>query len=213
MPIFANNPGECIEQFREHVASTVQKILGAGALIRTRRLDGLDDDEDAEFFTLSTRQGNSATTVPLETRYGRLYFYLAQELETKRLEEGRKYRLHTRKYWYRLQAEPGDKAQALIRWEYAERKRPHRREAPFHVQSGGRIPCNKGFLNLHRLHVPTGWVSFEEVLRFLVHDLGVAPKCGRRKWGRELMDSEDKFREKFHRRRPPTDDDDDDEDD
>ena len=43
--------------------------------------------------------------VPIKTRLGRLYFYLGQALEA--VEEGERFRLRTREYWYRIQQGPG----------------------------------------------------------------------------------------------------------
>src|SRR5215467_1987065 len=40
-----------------------------------------------------------------------------QALETAK-ENANEYRLHTRRYWYRLQREKGHSAPAIIRWEY-----------------------------------------------------------------------------------------------
>jgi hypothetical protein len=46
------------------------------------------------------------------------------------------------------------------------------------------------------LHIPTGWALIEEVIRFLIHDLGMEPPCGDR-WPEILEESENKFFKEF----------------
>jgi hypothetical protein len=47
-------------------------------------------------------------------------------------------------------------------------------------------------LTLHKLHLPTGRVSIEAIVRFLIEDLGVIPR--RPDWGRVLEQHEQAFR-------------------
>ena len=48
--------------------------------------------------------------------------------------------------------------------------------ARHHVQLATNVSTSGGHsLDLNRLHVPTGWVTIEEVIRFLIKDLGVDP--------------------------------------
>jgi hypothetical protein len=69
------------------------------------------------------------------------------------------------------------------------------------VQIGATLPRIFGdALDLNRLHVPTGWVFLEAVIRFLIADFGVAPPCGT-KWPGILADGERLFREDFTRKR------------
>ncbi len=46
--------------------------------------------------------------------------------------------------------------------------------------------------SLHKMHVPTGRVSFEAVIRFLVEDLGAEP--ARKDWKEVLADAEGRFK-------------------
>jgi hypothetical protein len=43
------------------------------------------------------------------------------------------------------------------------------------------------------VHIPTGWVTVEEIIRFLISDLGVKPK--EQDWEKELRDSEELFKQ------------------
>jgi hypothetical protein len=55
------------------------------------------------------------------------------------------------------------------------------------------LRCGADDIELKQVQIPTGWVTVEEVIRFLVHELGV--RCKARTWNKILLDSEEKFRE------------------
>jgi hypothetical protein len=48
-------------------------------------------------------------------------------------------------------------------------------------------------LSLAKLHIASGWVTIEEKIRFLIHELGVKPFS--EDWDEILHQSEEKFRE------------------
>jgi hypothetical protein len=47
-------------------------------------------------------------------------------------------------------------------------------------------------MDFDKLHLPTGWVTIEEVIRFLIAEVGVKPKANN--WDEELIKSEELFR-------------------
>ena len=51
-------------------------------------------------------------------------------------------------------------------------------------------------LNLNEIHLPTGWVTIEEVIGFAITELEVKPPCGSR-WPSVLKISEEAFFDKF----------------
>jgi hypothetical protein len=53
-------------------------------------------------------------------------------------------------------------------------------------------PTARADLTLHKLHLPTGRVSIEAVVRFLIEDLDVVPR--RRDWSAVLDRHEEAFR-------------------
>ncbi|MBI4601508.1 MAG: hypothetical protein HY721_06035 [Planctomycetes bacterium] len=126
------------------------------------------------------------TTVPLKASSGPLHFYLSQMLEA--VEEKGEYRVRTHRYWYKLYAKPGLREHAILRWEYDSELSPDQpRECRHHVQLAAHLPGIG--LDLNRAHVPTGWVPIEEVIRFLIVELGVKPPCGE-SWPEKLAASE-----------------------
>jgi predicted ATPase len=95
---------------------------------------------------------------------------------------------------------PDGDAQALIRWEY-DKLAPADGYARHHVQIRSTVSLGGGrTLDLNKLHVPTGWTTIEEVIRFLIHDLEVKPPCGD-EWHDLLAESERAFYENFTSKR------------
>jgi hypothetical protein len=182
VPIVRRTPGECYQTFLDHIRPLVGKVITTHPLICIR----IANDDHRR-----TLEFADAKAVPLETRHGRLYFYMAQQLGVE--PEGKQHRLVTQQYWYRLQEQPT--GQAVIRWEYDKETRADR-HARHHVQIQGKAPIQGGHLDLNKLHTPTGWVTTEEVARFLIHDLGVTPPAGDT-WPAVLMESERAFYEDF----------------
>jgi hypothetical protein len=143
--------------------------------------------------TLSFREGELPVAVPIRTTFGRLFFYLGQALEA--VQEDGTFRLRTRQYWYRLQPSPNLNEKALLRWEY-NTETPRDAHCRNHAQMRTTLPFGTGSLSLDDAHMPTGWVTMEEVIRFLIVDLGHAPPCGSA-WPDVLEESERAFYEEF----------------
>lgn len=194
MPITGRTPAECFNQFEQHVAELTSATLGPRRHIGHGYIR-------KNVLILSFREAEPVA-VPIETRYGRLFFYLAQELEAVDDEAGG-FRLGTRRYWYRVQKEADLRAPALIRWEY-DTDTPRDDYCRHYVQLAAEISRDDQRLDLDKLHVPTGWVLMEEVLRFLIVDLGMEPACGA-DWPEVLARGEDRFFTEFTTKRykPP----------
>jgi hypothetical protein len=78
-----------------------------------------------------------------------------------------------------------------LRWEY-DRSTPNDRHPRHHAQMRADVTIGTGALDLDRAHLPTGWVTLEEVIRFLIVELEIDPPCGD-KWPEELAESERRF--------------------
>jgi len=146
-------------------------------------------------------------TIPLPTKHGRVYFHLAQSLaciEDKKQSASARFRLSTRQYWYRLQRDDGQ-SDALLRWEYLSPTLPvykdhGKRWCWRHIQMPHVVSMPHGELNFNKIHMPSGYVVIEDVIRFLITDLGVKPPCGKTTWHQKLVDSEKKFFREFNAR-------------
>ncbi len=194
MPIIGRTPGECTNTFRRHVARLVSRTITTRFPVR------VIEREHRIIVSLS----DGAAPFPVDTKLGRLFFSLGQALEAVREDDGA-YRLRTLEYWYRLQETGDPKCNAFLRWEYVRPRSAAVAAAPrHHVHARASVPVAAANLDLNKVHVPTGWVTMEEVIRFLIHELGVEPPCGRT-WPNVLAESEEAFFERFTGKRytPP----------
>ena len=181
MPITGRTAKECADTFREHIAGLLSKTIS-----RTAHLDLFSSSGT---YTMSYQ-------VDLDTKFGRLRLHVAQALRAVGYGKGR-CRLETSNYWYRLHRTSGN-GEALLRWEYDRSHKPendkpprHHAHAPVEIDIGGDVT-----MDLDKMHLPTGWVTIEEVIRFAITELGHRPPCGN-EWPKVLAESEGKFFEDF----------------
>jgi hypothetical protein len=200
MPILGRTPDDCYRQFREHVSDLVSQILPASPHLHLQR-------QGARLASLHFFAGKPVA-VPIDTRDGRVYFYLGQALEVVEQPDAtsasEQYRLRTLEYMYRLQTGGEYKSKAFLRWEY-DRDSSSTGPCRHHVQMTSTLDLGDGrTLELNKLHVTTGWVLIEEVFRFLIVDLGMKPPCGDR-WPEVLQQGELRFFDEFTSKRyvPP----------
>jgi hypothetical protein len=195
VPIFGRKPWAAFKQFEDHVQRLVGTLLPTQQPIT---LVGAESDEDTAYLGFAPNPGS---TVALDTVYGWIQFYFRQELRAEH-EKGNGFRLTTKRYWYHLYK--GDAIDAFMRWEYVDRKLEPEARYPRHHLHVHDVVLPVGDtgagIDLKKTHLPTGWVTLEEVLRFLINELGVAPPCGDR-WDQELRDGERRFYEEFTSKR------------
>lgn len=155
MPISGRTPDECFRTFLSHVRDLITDILTQAHSIHVIR------PRDAAQAWLSFRDHEGPVGIPIDTRYGRMYFYLWQLLAAG--PDSGRLRLRTLSHAYRIQEGPSRTSDvALLRFEYTTE--PTERNYPrHHVQMHGAIQSRSaGELSLEKLHVPTGWVTIEE---------------------------------------------------
>jgi hypothetical protein len=117
---------------------------------------------------------------------------LGQQLQA--VPEGKEYTLKILEYRYRIQRTASIDDEAEVRFEYIssfiDPGFPYSRShVQFHRDYQG---VRDGFAP-NKLHIPTGWVTIERVIRFLIADLGVPPLI--ETWEEELRKSEAVTRE------------------
>ena len=166
MPIVERTARNAFRRFRTHVRALVQATLPVPPHIR------LDVDIRENTGKLEFVKGDGVpAALPLDTRdHGILYLTLTQILTAQR--ELTKYRLRTREYAYRLLEQDDPRANAVVRWEY-DSEAPKHGWCRHHVQFTVGTRLGPAVLDLNRVHTPTGWVTIEELIRFLIHELGV----------------------------------------
>lgn len=192
MAITGRTPEECFERFRAHVGALVKEMVPTHCPMLCKRPP---KHKPQDRRTLSFACPDSMDAVPLSTReHGTIYLYMAQELRT--FAENGQQRLRTVAYWYKLYTEASLlDDDAVVRWEYAQAPPGSAGPCRHHMQFGKMVPnlpFGSGEFHFTRLHLPTGWVTMEEVFRFVVHEFGVQPPCGE-SWSKILRESEDAF--------------------
>ena len=189
MAIEGRTARECFDGFERELKTFIPKVLTTVPF----KIFIRDCEGDLKF-----PQGDDAISVPVETKLGTLYVYLRQQLSAEWIEEKDQYRLTTKRYWYRLCK--NQDSQELIRWEYRKRDREINNSTcrnHVHIHGGGAFSLESNQkLPVSRLHLPTGWVTMEEILRFLIVDLGFSPLCGE-EWPQILGASEARFYRDF----------------
>jgi hypothetical protein len=187
MPIVETQPKQAFEKFETHMSNLVNSVLtlpgGTSLTIKWKDEAG----------NLAFTRGGVPTLVPLASpRFGTLYLSVSQDLIA--LREGRKFRLRTKRYAYKLFGTDDPRADALLRWEFSS-ETDDGKECRNHLHVNTTFPVGHGTFNLNRLHVPSAWVLVEHVLRFVFHDLQVPAKT--QEWPARLRASETEFYENF----------------
>jgi hypothetical protein len=128
---------------------------------------------------------------------GPYHFFIGQTLRAEeiKVDGARQYQLRTLRYAYRVTEGPAFGSPWILRWEYESRDISAHAHPRHHFHLNTAMSCFEGrhTLNLSDLHMPSGWITIEEVIRFLIHELGIKPKNG--DWDRILQESEERFRE------------------
>jgi hypothetical protein len=133
------------------------------------------------------RQAGSPISAPLNSRFGIVGLYIGQVCDSIETKQGRQF--ITAEYRYTLTPEGAN--EALLRWEYV--RQPDGQWCRHHLQGPVALAMGRGDpVPLNDLHLPTGYVTIEEVLRFCIVDLGVEPLS--KDWDAILTASYEKFK-------------------
>ncbi|MEM6559778.1 MAG: hypothetical protein AAF605_08335 [Myxococcota bacterium] len=181
-------PHECFQKFAD-----ILNPLFTGTLSRISHLAIRPDGHGNA--SLSTE----AAPITIDTsKYGKLYLRILQRLSTGPTSKRGIVRLQTNLYSYRLSSAPGLRdTEPLFRWEYEREAELADRPPRHHLHVPGTLPTNGDDLELKMLHIPTGWVAIEEVIRFMIADLGHTPperNDGEPEWWEIVRESEKRFR-------------------
>ena len=167
--------------FAEHINSLLHRTITDTPLANL-----ISKDRPVAF--LEFRKNGEAVSVPLNNGF---YLYLNQTLQARK--EGKVHCLRTLAYSYRIGEGPA-RQDWLIRWEYNSRETEVGFHPRHHCHLRSKLPCfGDRELLLAKMHIASGWVTIEEVIRFLIHELAVKPKTDN--WDEILQDSEAKFRD------------------
>ncbi len=185
-PFTGSNPEKVIQTFRGHIAQLLNSTITDAPLsiVGARR----SVNELKATLSLGGKTTDIARAVPL--RQKPLHLLLVQNVSVIREPKAREWRLKTLQYSYRIQAGPSLDSEWYFRFEYKAREIEDSLHPRHHIHLPVSLECGTTRVNLSRVHIPTGWVPLEEVIRFLIEELGVKAKT--RDWDSVLRRNEEK---------------------
>ena len=185
MPITGATLAEAARNFRDHLNHVLARTVTQTPVV-------LVEVPGVPRFQITFRHHGQPIQVQINTRFGRMEFYLGQVCGSV-MREDRLHELRTLSYRYALSTEGGE--EPIIRWEYVRELTPTEQWCRHHLQGPIEIRLNQHTISLNDIHLPTGYVTFEEVLRFCIVDLGVPPLHA--DWDRILSESYELFKTEF----------------
>lgn len=173
-----------IAEFRDHLNRVLHRTLTQAPLSLVKFTKG---------FSLGFRRSGllDPAEVELQTEVGVVHLSVAQMCLAERESDG-EHRLRTIRYRYALR--PEGNSEPRLRWEYV-REFSEGNPCRHHLQGPVAVPFGRHELNLNALHLPTGYTTIEDVIRFCIIDLGVSPLSSG--WHEVLEDSYRLFKTKF----------------
>lgn len=183
MPIRGRTLREAAQTFCDHVNSVLNRTVTRARLV----VFGV-----APRIQVAFRQAGRPFNARLQTSFGRIGLYLGQVCESEIGQDGI-HTLRTVAYTYTLT--PAGADEPLLRWEYVRSPPPGAEWCRHHLQGPVELEIHGNSVLLDDLHLPTGYVTFEEVLRFCIVDLGVRPQ--HRNWSAILKRSYEQFKAEF----------------
>ncbi len=179
-PLTAKSPEKLFRKFKNHLDRLLHSTITEAPLEIVPLVD------DRCYLQFQEKKRRTCKKI------GKGYFlYVGQALWAKK--KSKEYELRTLGYTYQISLGPSFDDQCIIRWEYTSRKLQSALYPRHHVQMGTEMKVGRRQWNLNDIHVPTGYLTIEEIIRFAICELGVKSK--KTNWDNILRTSEDKFRE------------------
>lgn len=179
-----DRPAEVFRKFRDHISALLNQTITDAPLSLTHR-------KDRPFAQFAFRdEADFAIAAPLFS--GGLFLAVSQQLQVEQ-QANKSWRLRTLTYSYHLLEDSNRDSRWLIRWEYVSHLQRRNEHPRHHVHIATTINTAAGKMDFDKLHLSTGWVTIEEVIRFLIAEVGIRPKI--EDWDERLLKSEELFRE------------------
>jgi hypothetical protein len=188
MPIRGRSLGEVSRFFVDHLNTLLHATITQTPL-------SLELRRDRNVANVRFRSGVQSSTAALKTRYGPMGLYIGQLCDSV-VGDDRLHTLRTTSYRYALV--PTGHGQPLLRWEYVRFPGTTALHCRHHFQGPIRLDIADSDgtpAMLNDWHLPTGWVTVEEVLRFCIVDLAVTPLSD--DWDAILQESYVRFKTEF----------------
>lgn len=162
MPITGRTLEEASAKFRDHLNGVLARTVTRTPLIL---LEAVRPRGAPSGIQLAFRQGGVPIEAPVNTKFGRAALYIGQTCEST-VGDDKLHRLRTVSYRYTLT--PDGAREPLLRWEYEKTPDAVGRYCRHHLQGDVLLQFGHITVRLNDLHLPTGFVTIEEVLRFSI---------------------------------------------
>lgn len=182
--LIGRTPREAFDTFHAHISGLLNRN------VTDARLSLIHPEKRQTRASIDFRKNNEPIAAPL-FKAG-VFLCIGQTLEVEQ-QQDKTWKLRTTQYRYRIQAsaDPGDNL--CLRWEYVSRKIRDKQFCRNHFQTPLMFNLGQQRISLEDVHLPTGWVTIEEIIRFLIMEVGVRSK--QNDWDDDLQKSEKKFKE------------------
>ncbi len=183
--------GRSLREASSTYADHLNRMLNL-TLTHRRLISYIERGDDVS--TIQFRQAGRAVPVQLNSQFGPVHLEIT--LRCVAISADRR-QVGLRAAWYRYTLLPEGQHEPMFRWEYVSA--PDGEDAFWarhHLQGPAPINVGSQYVSLNDLHVPTGPVAIEEVVRFCINDLGVAPLAD--DWHTLLIESAEVSRQIAH---------------
>jgi hypothetical protein len=178
-----DRPAEVFRNFRHHISGLINQTITDAPLSLTHRKDSV--------FAQFAFRDNADFPVAAPLFSGGLFLAVSQQLRVEQ-QPDKTWKLRTLEYTYHLLEGSSPDSKWIIRWEYVSHIQRRNEHSRHHVHIATVVDTPAGKMDLDKLHLSTGWVTIEEVIRFLVAEMGVKPKIS--DWDDQLLESEELFK-------------------
>ena len=186
MPGFSgSNPDKIIKEFRQYIASLLNSTVTDAPVSEV-----IMEKSPIRWEARISLGGKTGDPRAIPLKPAPWHLALSQKIAVVR-DRRRNWSLRTLQYSYRIQGGPDLRSGWYFRFEYKSREVLSALHPRSHLHLPVSLDCGTRRMDLSRVHIPTGPVTLEEIIRFLIQELGVKAKA--KDWDSALRISEKKF--------------------
>ena len=180
-----SNPAKIIKEFRQHIATLLNSTVTDAPVSEV-----IMEKSPIQWRARISLGGKMGDPRAIPLRPAPWHLALSQQITVVRDRKGN-WNLRMLQYNYRIQGGPDLASDWYFRFEYKSREVLDSWHPQSHLHLPVLLNCGTKRMDLSRVHVPTGQVTLEEIIRFLIQELGVKARV--KDWDSALRISEEKF--------------------
>jgi len=186
LPHFSgSNPAKIIKEFRQYIANLLNSTVTDAPVS-----EAILEKSPIQWRARISLGGKTGEPRAIPLKPAPWHLALSQHIAAVR-DRKRNWSLRTLQYSYRIQGGPDLRSDWYFRFEYKSREVLSALHPRSHLHLPVSLDCGTRRMDLSRVHIPTGQVTLEEIIRFLIQELGVKAKV--KDWDSALRISEEEF--------------------